>query len=90
MKKIFVIVKRPDEMIGHIEVVTVASNLAIICNEEGRINMLPYNCDIAGISFVGTIIVAGFRKDEFADVPTDINEWARIWLIGGRKHGQKV
>ncbi len=58
---------------GCIEMVTLASDLVIICNEEGRIMGLPYNCDICGISFVGPIIFAGVNEDEFADVPEAIS-----------------
>ncbi len=54
---------------GYIETVTLATDLAIICNEEGRIMGLPYNCDVCGVSFVGPIIFVGVREDEFCDVP---------------------
>lgn len=56
---------------GYIETVTLATDLVIICNEEGKLLDLPYNCDICGASFVGTIIFAGINGDEFADVPMD-------------------
>lgn len=56
---------------GYIEAVTLATDLVIICNEEGKLLDLPYNCDICGASFVGTIIFAGINGDEFADVPMD-------------------
>lgn len=54
---------------GYIETVTVASDLVIICNEEGRRYGLPYNCDVCGVSFCGTIIFAGIDGEEFADAP---------------------
>lgn len=54
---------------GYIETITLGSDWTIICNEEGRLRNLPYNCEILGIDFVGTIIIAGIRGDEFADVP---------------------
>ena len=54
---------------GYIETVTLCEDLTIICNEEGRIDGLPYNCDIMGVSFVGTIIIAGIDGCEFADAP---------------------
>lgn len=54
---------------GYIESVTLATDLAIICNEEGRIMGLPYNCDICGASFVGPIIFVGVSGDEFCSVP---------------------
>lgn len=44
---------------GYIETVTVATDLCVICNEEGRIMGLPYNCTICGAEFVGTILMVG-------------------------------
>ena len=52
---------------GYIETVTLSRDCVIICNEEGRLLGLPYNCCIGGIDFVGTIIFAGRREDELAD-----------------------
>ena len=43
----------------------------MICNEEGKLLDLPYNCMIAGEYFVGTILIAGEDGDEFDDVPCD-------------------
>ena len=54
---------------GYIETVTVCSDLVIICNEEGRIRNLPYNCTILGADFFGTILLAGINGEEFGNVP---------------------
>ena len=54
---------------GYIETVTVCSDLVIICNEEGRIRDLPYNCTILGADFFGTILLAGINGEEFGNVP---------------------
>lgn len=54
---------------GHIETVTLMSDLVIICNEEGKLRGLPYNCRILNGEFVGTLIFAGVDEDEFCDVP---------------------
>lgn len=56
---------------GYIETVTLAEELVVICNEEGRLMNLPYNCEVCGIDFVGTIIFAGIQGEEFADCPLD-------------------
>ena len=67
---------------GHIETVTVTPDMVIICNEEGRIRELPYNCTVAGIDFVGTVIFAGVKDDEFADIPYDYQEFRQnFWNI---------
>lgn len=54
---------------GYIETVTVCTDLVIICNEEGRIRNLPYNCTIPGADFFGTILLAGINGEEFGNVP---------------------
>lgn len=56
---------------GYIETVTLSSDCVIICNEEGRIKNLPYCCNVCGVDFVGTIIIAGVEGDEFSDIPID-------------------
>ena len=57
------------EVGGYIETVTIASDAVVICNEEGRLCGLPYNCRFVGVDFGGTILVVGRNKDEFCDVP---------------------
>ena len=57
------------EVGGYIETVTIVRDAVIICNEEGCILGLPYNCRFVGVDFVGTILVVGRNKDEFCDVP---------------------
>lgn len=54
---------------GYIETVTLASGVVVICNEEGRINGMDYNCNIAGVDFFGTVIMCGVDGEEFADLP---------------------
>ena len=54
---------------GHIEAVTFTEGAAVICNEEGRLRGLPYNCKVLGVGLVGTILIVGVDEDEFADLP---------------------
>lgn len=72
---------------GYIETVTAAKDLVIICNEEGRLQGLPYNCSILGLDFVGTIILAGTDGEEFCDLPAGIDVWkslfSSLWRTGG-------
>lgn len=51
---------------GYIETITFASDACIICNEEGRILELPYNCEFLGLDFFGPILVVGVAGEEFA------------------------
>ncbi len=76
---------------GYIEAVTVVDEdpkVVIICNEEGRLLSLPYNCTIEGIDFYGDIIAVGVCGDEFADLPAAVTRkvWNRDFLemINGR------
>lgn len=50
---------------GHIETVTFAKDMALICNEEGRLRGLETNCTVFGISFVGPILAIGIDGAEF-------------------------
>ena len=53
---------------GYIETVTFAADAVLICNGEGRLLGLPYNCNFAGTDFVGTILIAGVRGEDFASL----------------------
>lgn len=53
---------------GYIETVTYGRNFVIICNEEGRLKGLPFNVEIGGVGFVGTILAVGTKCDEFASI----------------------
>lgn len=63
---------------GYIETVSIGNNIVIICNEEGRLRDLPYNCDVIHLGFVGTIICAGVHGEEFSDCPISMNVWKRV------------
>lgn len=54
---------------GYIEVVTIASDCAVICDEEGRLKGKEHCCEIAGVDFVGTVILCGVDGEEFTDLP---------------------
>lgn len=53
---------------GYIEIVTLTKDLVIICNEDGKLLGLDYNCRILGEDFVGPIIFAGKRGAELASL----------------------
>lgn len=56
---------------GYIESVTITKDMAILCDEDGRIKGKKYNCTIAGIDFVGTIVIVGVIGDSFTDAPPE-------------------
>ena len=64
---------------GYIETVTVAEDMVIICNEEGRLLGLPYNCTICGVDFVGPILMVGTEGEEFADLPCEWKDLKRAF-----------
>lgn len=59
---------------GYIETVTLASDCCVICNEEGRLLGLPYNCTICGVDVVGDILLVGVKGEEFTDLPISYQE----------------
>ena len=62
------------EVGGYIETFTFATDACVICNEEGKLRGLPYNRNLLGEDFVGTILVVGVKGEEFADLPEYITE----------------
>ena len=76
---------------GYIETVTIAEDLVILCDEEGRLKDKPYNCTICGVDFVGDIVMAGVAGEEFADLPTDWDGMKRafpeLWTEPKKQEG---
>ena len=57
---------------GYIETVTLWTDAAIICNEDGiSLGMAP-NCNYLGVHFVGPILIVGIDGDEFCDCPMSV------------------
>lgn len=60
---------------GYIETVTLYREekghpgVVLICNEEGILKGLPFNCRLAGIPIFGDFVILGTKGDEFCDVP---------------------
>lgn len=59
---------------GYIETVTMGHGVVLVCNEEGRINGMPYNCHVMDVGFYGTILILGFKGDRFTDIPLTITQ----------------
>lgn len=57
------------EVDGYIEALTISVDVVVLCNEEGRLRGLPYNCHLFGIPLVGTFLLVGRNDDAFCDVP---------------------
>lgn len=54
---------------GYIEIVNLDDKTCIICDEEGRLKGKQHNIAFSRVSFVGTIILAGYKGDELVDFP---------------------
>lgn len=56
---------------GYIETVTFATDLVVICDEEGRLKGKEHCCTIGGVDFCGTVIMCGLSPEdgEFCDLP---------------------
>lgn len=70
---------------GRIETATLCTDCVVICNEEGRLQGLPYCCTICGMDFFGTVVICGVDGEEFADLPGDFKSWKRwfrsLWEV---------
>ena len=56
------------EVDGWIEAVTFSEDACVICNEEGRIQGLPFNLELMGILFFGTILIVGVDGENFTNL----------------------
>ena len=54
---------------GYIEVLPIAEDICVLCNEEGKLLGLPHNIVLCGDILVGTILIAGVAGEEFCDLP---------------------
>lgn len=65
---------------GHIEVIPWSSDVAIICDEEGKLRDKPYNFRLFGDNIVGVALVAGVKDGEFRDLQDADVMWWQHWL----------
>ena len=70
---------------GYIETFTLRNDLVVICNEEGRLLDMEPNVVINGVGFVGPVIIAGVKGDEFSSIKSYLVP--KAWKVleeGGR------
>ena len=73
---------------GYIEPVTLATDLVLVCNDEGVIRGLGSN-PFLGYNFRGDWFLCGRDEDEFADIPEDTVAWFRqAGMIGEARDGR--
>ena len=59
---------------GYIENFQVMSDMALICNEEGRIRGMEYNFHIGGMPFFGPCFFVGTDGSEYTDCPATLDD----------------
>lgn len=57
-----------EQVGGYIETVTFATDACFICDEEGRLKDKPFNVELLGVPFVGTVLAVGVNGEEFTDL----------------------
>lgn len=70
-----------QEVGGYLESVTLAEDVCVLCDEEGRMKGKPYNTTVCGVSFVGTILIVGVAGEELADLTEKQEESLRCMGI---------
>lgn len=63
---------------GRIETVRLAEDACLVCNEEGWLRRLPYNCRIGGMPLAGDILLVGVCGEAFCDIPGDPETIGRL------------
>ena len=53
---------------GYIEAVTLTTDSALICNEDGIALGLAENVDLLGVKIRGTLLIVGVDGEEFCDL----------------------
>lgn len=53
--------------------------IGALCNEEGRLLGMPYNCTICGIDFYGPVVLLGHTLEDFDNCPYDLDEIEEIY-----------
>lgn len=56
-----------EQVGGPIEAVAITNRTTLIVNENGKLEGLPYNCDICGHSLVGTVLAVWVDGEDFVD-----------------------
>ena len=59
---------------GYVEENRITTDLSLLCDEDGRLKDKPFCARILNWNFVGTIILAGRKGEELADIPVTMAE----------------
>ena len=71
---------------GHLERVTFASDICVLCDKEAMCKGLPHNTDICGtVEFFGTVLIVGMANGEFVSLSEQQVE--DLWEMGALRRG---
>ena len=73
---------------GYIETVTIATDAALIVDEEGKLKGKPFNFAFCGHRLVGIVLAVGVDGDEFCDVPEAAEEFLSGFVLAKRRMGE--
>ena len=71
---------------GYIESHRITTDVALLCDEEGRFKDYEPNLRVLGMDFVGTLILIGTKDEEFVSCPIDLVEMKTYfpdWMVEG-------
>ena len=74
---------------GLIEYINLENNVDLICNEEGKINNLPFNRSIGNDIIAGTFIIAGvnLQNGETTSIPKDkVNKYTKLFSLANHNN----
>lgn len=64
---------------GYLQEVKICNDLIVLCDEEGKLKGQPYNCCLCGLTFVGTLVFAGVKNNDWADLPLSYSEFRTLF-----------
>lgn len=64
---------------GYFEYVMVFQDTAVVCNEEGRIRQMPYNCTVFGMGFYGPIFFVGVGRTDWKDCNLTVDQVKNLY-----------
>lgn len=64
---------------GYIETVTLGTDTALICNEDGIALGLAPNVNFLGLKIRGTLLIVGVDGEEFCDISdAGVRKWMKV------------
>lgn len=71
---------------GYIESHQIATDLILLCDEEGRFKDYEPNVHVVGVEFVGTLLLVGQQGEDFSScklTPDQMRKMFPEWMVEG-------